>query len=135
MATRRVVIGALPTGGYGLRVSPPGVDVFTASDDQLVFSSEWASLFPIHASGVTGFIGGSSTGFFGWPDLGYVPFGAAMYQFSGGSWTASRSIQAYGSNNGAQYGLAFRYEAAGLRVTNYGGASARAAYIVFRKPL
>ena len=135
MATRRVVIGALPTGGYGLRVSPPGVDVFTASDDQLVFSSDWASLFPIHASGVTGFIGSGASSFFGWTNLGYEPFGAAMYQFPSGAWTASRSIQAYGSNNGVQYGLAFRYEPAGLRVTNNGGSSVRVAYVVFRKSL
>jgi hypothetical protein len=109
--------------------------VFTASDDQLVFSSDWATLFPIHASGVTGFIASSSASFFGWPDLGYLPFGAAMYQFQGAAWTASRSIQAYGSNNGVQYGLAFRYEAAGLRVTNYGGSPARVAYVVFRKSI
>jgi len=133
--TRRVVIGALPTGGFGLRVSPPGVDVFTASDDQLVFSSEWASLFPIHASGTTGFIAASSQGFFGWANLGYVPFGAAIYQYPGQPWSASRSIYGYATYNGVQGGLAFRYEAAGLRVTNYSGSQARVGYVVFRKLL
>ena len=81
--TRRVVIGALPTGGFGLRVSPPGVDVFTAADDQLVFSSEWSSMFPIFASGVTGYITPPSDFLVSYPDLGYIPFGGILTQLQG----------------------------------------------------
>lgn len=38
--TNRVNLGKLPSNNYGLRVSLPGADVLTATDDQLAFSSE-----------------------------------------------------------------------------------------------
>lgn len=38
-ATRRVLLGKGADGFYGLKVSPPGVDVYTATDDQLIFNS------------------------------------------------------------------------------------------------
>jgi hypothetical protein len=36
--TRRVVIGRRGNGNYGIFISPPGVDAFTASDDQLTLN-------------------------------------------------------------------------------------------------
>lgn len=38
--TRRVLLGKGSNGFYGLKVSPEGVDVYTATDDQLIFNSD-----------------------------------------------------------------------------------------------
>lgn len=38
-ATRRVLLGKGANGFYGLKVSPAGVDVYDATDDQLIFNS------------------------------------------------------------------------------------------------
>lgn len=38
-STRRVLLGKGADGFYGLKVSPPGVDVYTAADSELVFNS------------------------------------------------------------------------------------------------
>lgn len=35
----RVVVGALPDGTFGMKVSQPGIDVTTATNDKLVFNS------------------------------------------------------------------------------------------------
>lgn len=48
--TRRVLLGKGKDGFYGLKVSDPGVDVYEASDDQLVFNSD-QNVFKIVASG------------------------------------------------------------------------------------
>ena len=47
--TRRVLLGKGADGFYGLKVSPPGVDVYTATDAQLVFNSD-QNIFKIVAS-------------------------------------------------------------------------------------
>lgn len=51
--TDRVVLGALPGGGYGLRVSLPGFDVKNANlaPNQKAFDSEWTNTLKYHAIG------------------------------------------------------------------------------------
>ena len=49
-ATRRVLLGKGADGFYGLKVSPAGVDVYTATDAQLIFNSN-QNVFKIVTSG------------------------------------------------------------------------------------
>lgn len=39
--TRRVLLGRGLNGFYGVRVAPESVDVYTAADAELIFSSDW----------------------------------------------------------------------------------------------
>lgn len=59
--SRRVVLGRRANGDYGLFVSPPGVDAYTAPDDQLNLSASnrVAQLLQIGA------VGGSTSVFLG----------------------------------------------------------------------
>jgi hypothetical protein len=50
MGVNRIQLGKQPDGTYGLKVSQPGIDVLTATDDQLVFNSN-NNLFKITLSG------------------------------------------------------------------------------------
>jgi hypothetical protein len=50
--TRRVLLGRGKNGFYGLKVSQPGVDVYDAEDNQLVFNSQ-QNVFKIVASDTT----------------------------------------------------------------------------------
>lgn len=52
--TRRVLFGKGANGFYGLKVSPANVDVFTATDDQLIFNSA-QNVFKIVATGTVVF--------------------------------------------------------------------------------
>jgi hypothetical protein len=73
--TRRICIGALPDGTYGMWCSAPGVDVMTADPDdgnQLTFNSNWTDIAKVHQSGAG--VSNSSNQFVAWPDLGYKPF-------------------------------------------------------------
>jgi hypothetical protein len=49
--TRRVMMGKGPDGFYGLKVSQEGNDVYTATNDQLVFNSD-NNVFKIVLSGI-----------------------------------------------------------------------------------
>lgn len=51
--TNRVVVGALPGGGHGLRVSRPGFNVLTPglTGKELAFDSRWATAARLYASG------------------------------------------------------------------------------------
>ncbi len=73
---RRVCIGHLPDGNYGMWVSAPGVDVMTVADpldgNQLTFNSNWTDIAKVHQSGVAD--SDPSNPFLAWPDLGYKPF-------------------------------------------------------------
>lgn len=69
-ANRRVVLGRQADNSFGLRVSLPGHDALTASQDdttQLSFNSEW-NLLRIHALGI------SSTSPIPFPALTYYPY-------------------------------------------------------------
>lgn len=75
--TRRVILGALPGGDFGLRVSKPGYDALSTSlqPKQLSFDSRWTRAARVH---MTGTVTGNSTVFFGKtfpsPPLVYVVF-------------------------------------------------------------
>lgn len=62
---RRVVLGALPGGGQGLRVSRPGFDVLDTglTAKQLAFDSRWPSAARVHMEGqiFCGAVGNVST--------------------------------------------------------------------------
>lgn len=51
--TNRVILGALPGGGYGLRVSRPGYDVTNAglAPSALSFDSSWLKTARVHTQG------------------------------------------------------------------------------------
>lgn len=52
--TNRVVLGALPGGGHGLRVSRPGFDVLNTglAPKQLAFDSRWPAAMRLVKSGL-----------------------------------------------------------------------------------
>lgn len=79
---RRVLLGAFPDGGYGLRVSKPGWDVEMnpVNNAGMMFNSDWASCLPIHWRSGAFSIGAGAAFSLGYADLGYVPFVAAIYQ-------------------------------------------------------
>jgi hypothetical protein len=132
---RRVVIGALPTGGYGLRVSPPGIDALTASDDQLVFSSEWATLFPIYVTGVSGFVSTTGTYRYSFSSLGYIPLGFAMAQISGRDWRPAREFNPNQFSNVGIIQVAFTASSATFFLTNLPSGSIRFAWKIFKVPV
>lgn len=81
--TRRVLLGKGANGFYGLKVSPEGKDVYTATDDELIFNSN-QNVFKIVASGTLSVSGSYSQGVgsiqnyvvgsaFVQHDLGYCP--------------------------------------------------------------
>jgi len=59
--TRRVLEGKGKDGFYGFKVSPEGVDVYTATDDQLIFNSN-QNVFKIVGTGVGAFLTKTITG-------------------------------------------------------------------------
>jgi hypothetical protein len=73
---RRVCIGRLPDGNYGMWCSAPGVDVMTVSNpldgNLLTFNSNWTDIAKVHQSGVANSDATNPKVF--WPDLGYKPF-------------------------------------------------------------
>lgn len=77
--TKRVLLGAFPDGGYGLRVSKAGYDVSSNPVDntQLIFNSDWPAILPIYATGYM-YIGAGSTQSASYPSLGYLPFCSAL---------------------------------------------------------
>lgn len=96
--TNRVVLGQMPEGGYGLRVSKPGVDAMSTSPnpDNLLFDSSWKDVLKIHTwnevvmnatvttgnPGVQNYIYTTIT----YPALPYAPMIFLMHKADGGSW-------------------------------------------------
>lgn len=73
----RVVIGALPGGGYGLKSSLPGFDVLSVTNDdsqKLSFSSNWTNVAHVHMTGVGSIGAGISNMTISYVSLGYIPF-------------------------------------------------------------
>lgn len=83
--TKRVLIGAFPDGGYGLRVSQPGYDVTSnpVDNEKLVFNSDWVGLLPVHVTGTT--TCNATTVSVPFPNLGYIPFCAALINVGSGT--------------------------------------------------
>jgi hypothetical protein len=50
----RVLLGAFPDGGYGMRISQPGYDVNSnpIDNERLTFSTDWPQTAPILQSGI-----------------------------------------------------------------------------------
>lgn len=71
--TRRVLLGQRG-GSYGLWVSRPTVDVVTAGDDDLLFSSSDTENFMIIDSGVIADPGAGATATVSIPNMGFEPF-------------------------------------------------------------
>jgi hypothetical protein len=76
--TRRVVLGALPGGTFGLRVSLPGVDVMTgdsSNSTQFSFNSDWTDIAKVRQVGIATVPPNIPPGVaIPFPDLGYRPF-------------------------------------------------------------
>lgn len=70
---KRNTIGLLSNGDWGIDISLPGVDVDSASLNQMAFSSRWANGCVIHQTGIVTSVfddGGKTVSF---PALPYVP--------------------------------------------------------------
>lgn len=76
---RRILLGKLPSGNNGLRISQSGYDVGTEpiDNERLIFSSEWPEAIPIYMQGFGRFYQGSGSptvATVAFPSLGYVPY-------------------------------------------------------------
>ena len=95
--TNRVVIGSLPGGGHGLRVSRPGFNALDANlqPKQVAFDSRWNRAGRVH---MTGIVSGNTTISFGktFPvcPLVYVVYTDASGRHRNHSTGASGSIDA-----------------------------------------
>lgn len=82
--TRRVLLGKGPNGFYGLKVSQEGIDVWEASDNQLVFNSN-QNVFKIVDSGTvaeaSSTTAGGTTVTTYTHNLGYIP---VVFAYFGG---------------------------------------------------
>ena len=78
--TKRVLIGAFPGGGYGVRVSKSGYDVTSNPVDQsqLTFNSDWKSMLPIYKRGSVS-VPNNTTQTISYTSLGYLPFILGYY--------------------------------------------------------
>lgn len=128
MSTRRAVLGALPGGGFGLRVSLPGFDVL--ADDptdvsKFSFNSDWTDLLRTHQYG---FVATNQTVPF--PELGYYPF-IEVRQVSPSDAYDDRPTNISGARWATQ--AACTVTTHGFTITNY-APPASAYYIVFKEP-
>jgi hypothetical protein len=80
---KRVIIGNLPGGGYGLKASLPGFDVSEVTDDdtaKLSFSSNWTNATKLHIVSIISLPVinefGTRQGSIPFVALPYLPFGA-----------------------------------------------------------
>lgn len=80
--TNRVALGAIGGGNYGLKISKPGVDVLSAADKDLSFSSLWPAHSLIHQTGTMTVTTSPTTVSF--TDLGFIPVAAMMREISSG---------------------------------------------------
>lgn len=83
---KRVLLGKLPDGHYGLRISDPGYDVTSdpVDNEKLIFNSDWPAVLPIYQTGLL--MPNGSTVSASYPDLGYAPFCAALVNVGGRGW-------------------------------------------------
>ena len=85
--TKRLLLGAFPDGGYGLRISEPGYDVTSnpVNNEQLLFNSDWPGVLPIYLIGNVSV--NNSTVTVSFPDnLGYIPMASALINDNGGGY-------------------------------------------------
>src|SRR6478672_13335743 len=129
--TNRVLLGRFPDGNYGLRVSAPGYDVYSnpVNDENLLFNSDWSTLFPIYQRGTFTCYGDMYYSYSAdatFPNLGYIPFIVASFSSDGSNWIDMGSIPQVPLNTGAvsNYGNrpAIRIQAFADRVRCYNDA-------------
>lgn len=85
--TRRVLLGKGADGFYGLKVSPEGTDVYTATDAELIFNSD-QNVFkildkPTVSFSISSGAGGATSSFFYDHNLGYRPLVLAAATMTG----------------------------------------------------
>lgn len=102
----RVLLGHLPDGHYGLRVSEPGYNVASnpVDDEKLYFSSDWPALLPIHVVGYASL--NNQTVDISYPDLGFTPHCAALINVNSRGWeqfTCSGTIASNHARSGHPY--------------------------------
>jgi hypothetical protein len=104
--TRRVLLGHLPDGHYGLRVSEPGYDVAShpVDDEKLFFSSDWPALLPIHITGYAEL--NNELLDVSYSNLGFTPHCAALINVNNKGWeqyTCSGTIISNHPRSGQTY--------------------------------
>lgn len=113
---RRVLVGNLPSGAKGLRISQAGYDSGShpVDDERLIFSSEWPEVIPIHQVGsfthrTQAQQGQVVTQLINFTGLGYVPFVTFIVKGNGDALPAGSDL--YPSNR--------YYERKGLNIGIY----------------
>ena len=143
--TKRLLLGAFPDGGYGLRISWPGYDVTSnpVDNEGLLFNSDWPGVLPIYLIGNVSV--SNSTVTVDFPDnLGYLPMASALMidsADSGGGYqmfSLSNCIVDIGTLNGYVFqGTAFTnvkitlYES---YATFYSNGAIDFSYAIYRIP-
>jgi hypothetical protein len=123
MKNRRTRLGTFPDGKVRLRVSAPGFDAVSATDDghAITFDSDWIDIAKITAVGIASQVAINNSGVTSftiratYPDLGFKPFvevrslvGSVVFDdffnsnFPSGSYTLVESSQSTVSASGSQ---------------------------------
>lgn len=95
--TRRILLGAFPDGGYGLRVSQAGYDVASnpVNNERLIFNSDWPAVLPIYLVGTLTLTAGQ-TQTVSFATLGYTPhFSALISRDSGANWQSYQMTNSF----------------------------------------
>jgi hypothetical protein len=138
----RVVLGQRSNGNYGLFVSPPGVNAYTAADDALGFSTQWGHAAAIHAEGLIALNGVNWSSWVTFPTLPYVPHVlAGWYESATGYYyyAQAETFSAGGTWGGVTtnfFGPYVEVQAGQLRVSQAQdkGAGWYIKYFVLRQP-
>lgn len=141
--TKRIALGALNGGSFGLRVSQPGYDVTTlnpqnvVSDNQnLIFNSDWASVLPLVASGSVA-LGAGASETVSYDDLGFTPFANIMFSgasyFESGNWFPGTypKFYSWGEGGASAYQVSAFASATGLALSNGTSGTITIGYAIY----
>lgn len=115
---KRILVGAFPDGGYGMRVSQAGYDVTSNPVDntRLTFNSDWPSVLPLYQSGQFTFASGASSAGFSFVSLSYVPFALLFINIGSGMWVPVSATSP--SFNGGAINFSYRITSTSLILTS-----------------
>lgn len=135
----RLIIGKRNDNTYGLDLSMPGVDVHSATNSQMIFSSRWTASNVVHQTGTM--TRGSTVTF---PTLAYIPLATVLIADSGViNVVQSETVNWFGSPYNVNQDWSVQYinqpiftvTTSSIKIENIGPASFTSArYVIFRVP-
>lgn len=102
----RIVIGQMPDGSFGVRVSQAGYDVLSnpVDNEKLIFNSDWGSTVPLYLKGSYNKTSSETTlDTISFTSLGYVPVVlVSLFDGSVDNWYSNMS-ETYNSGTSSTY--------------------------------